>query len=219
MQKNLRKKAEVYKLKIIKKGTTWFHVGSDYKRPDYLKITALTESFKVDEEYTLLAVKEESYSAKWGRKTYYHPVTEEEAAELEISLDIENARKKLERCKNKNSISSTVKNSIIKLAHSNEVILKELNDFEEDLKKVNISLLENTEPYINKDYSIRNTPYIADKYKNKCIAGDVVIVTKKNDTVIWGKISCFDDGFFIVNTKFNTEVIYLEEIVDIQKNN
>lgn len=217
MQKNLRKKAEVYKLKIMNKGTTWFHVGSDYKRPDYLKINTLTESFKVDEEYTLLAVKEESYSAKWGRKTYYHPVTEEEAAELEINLDIENARKKLERCKNKNSISSTVKKSIIKLAHSNEDVLKELNDFEEDLKKVNISLLENAEPYINKDYSIKNTPYIADKYKNKCIEGDLVLIIKKNNIVVWGKISSFNDGFFIVNTKFNKEVIYLEEIVEIQK--
>lgn len=217
MKTTAAKNPRIYKLKIIKKGTTWFHVGKDCEHPDYLKINSITESFEVGKEYEILAIKENSYSARWGRKTYYHPITKEDAHKITIDLDIENARKKLERCKGRNSISSTVKNSIIKLAHSNEVILKELSNFEEKLKNDSASFNQNNTKSPDKEYSIETVQYISDKDNNKCMINDKVVVCKNNDDIIVGKIIAFKDKSFALETAYMPIIINLKDIVSLKK--
>lgn len=216
MQKTLKKKAQIYTLKVIKRGTVWFHVGKENSCTDYLKINSITESFEIGKEYDVLALKEEVYNARWGRKTYYYPVTEEEATKIEVDVDVQNARKKLNKCKEKNSLSSSLKNSIIKLAHSNEVILKELNDFEESLKD-NTSILENNLTSSDKKYFIENIPYIRDKDGDKCMVGDDVVVFMKNKDVIEGKIDVFEDNSFILKTVYMPITIQVKDIILIKK--
>lgn len=216
MQKTLKKKAQIYTLKVIKRGTVWFHVGKENSYTDYLKINSITESFEIGKEYDVLALKEEVYNARWGRKTYYYPVTEEEATKIEVDVDVQNARKKLNKCKEKNSLSSSLKNSIIKLAHSNEVILKELNDFEESLKD-NTSILENNLTSSDKKYFIENIPYIRDKDGDKCMVGDDVVVFMKNKDGIEGKIDVFEDNSFILKTVYIPMTIQVKDIILIKK--